>query len=47
MTNNLLIRQYANANGITVSAADVEKAIQEAYRYYPNGTPTPTLPRPR
>ncbi len=43
MVNDLLIRQYAKANGITVTAAEVEKAAQEALRYYPNGTPTPTL----
>jgi hypothetical protein len=43
MTNDLLIRQYAKANGITVTADDVEKAAQEALRYYQNGTPTPTL----
>lgn len=38
-----LIRQEAKKRGITVADADVEKAIQEAYRYYPNGTPTPTI----
>ena len=43
MVHDLLIRQYAKANGITVSAADVEKAAQEALQYYQNGTPTPTL----
>jgi peptidyl-prolyl cis-trans isomerase D len=43
MVNDLLIRQYAKANGIIVSAADVEKAAQEALRYYQNGTPSPTL----
>jgi peptidyl-prolyl cis-trans isomerase D len=43
MVNDLLIRQYAKANGITVSAADVEKRAQEALQYFPNGTPTPTL----
>jgi len=43
MVHDLLIRQYAKANGITVSPADVEKAAQEALRYYPNGTPTATL----
>ncbi len=43
MVHDLLIRQYAKANGITVSAADVEKAAQEAFQYYQNGTPTPTL----
>jgi peptidyl-prolyl cis-trans isomerase D len=43
MVNDLLIRQYAKANGITVSPDEVEKAAQEALRYYPNGTPTATL----
>jgi parvulin-like peptidyl-prolyl isomerase len=43
MTNDLLIRQYAKANGITISPADIEKAAQEALRYFQNGTPTPTL----
>lgn len=43
MVNSLLVRQYAKANGIIVTAADVDKAIQDALGYYPNGTPTPTL----
>ncbi len=43
MVHDLLIRQYAKADGITVSAADVEKAAEEALQYYTNGTPTPTL----
>ncbi len=43
ITNDLLIRQYAKTNGIVVTEADVEKAIQDAYGYYPDGTPTPTL----
>jgi parvulin-like peptidyl-prolyl isomerase len=43
ITNDLVIRQYAKANGIVVTAADVDKAIQDAYGYYPDGTPTPTL----
>ena len=43
MVHDLLIRQYAKANGITVSAADVEKAAEQALQYYTNGTPTPTL----
>jgi hypothetical protein len=42
ITNDLLIRQYAKANGIVVTKADVEKAIRDAYGYYPDGTPTPT-----
>ena len=43
MVDDLLIRQYAKANGITVSSVDVEKAAQEALRYFPDGTPTPTI----
>jgi hypothetical protein len=43
MTNDLLIRQYAKANGITVAAADVEEAIQHGFNFYPQGTPIPTL----
>ncbi len=37
-----LIRQYAAQNGITVSEEEVEKAIREAFQYYPDGTPTPS-----
>lgn len=40
--NEVLIRQYARQNGITVSAEDVERAIEEAYGYYPSGVPTST-----
>jgi peptidyl-prolyl cis-trans isomerase D len=43
ITNDLLIRQYAKANGIVVTAADLDKAIQDAFGYFPNGTPTATL----
>ena len=43
MVDDLLIRQYAKANGITVAADEVEKAAQAALNYYPSGTPTPTL----
>ncbi len=42
ITNDLIIRQYAKANGIVVTEADVEKAIHDAYGYYPDGTPTPS-----
>src|SRR5450759_2110384 len=41
--NDLLIRQYAKANGIVVTAADMDKALHDAFGYYPEGTPTPTL----
>ena len=43
MIKDLLIRQYAKANGITITPAEVEKAAQEALRFYQDGTPTPTL----
>jgi peptidyl-prolyl cis-trans isomerase D len=43
ITNDLLIRQYAAANGISVTAADIDKAIHDAFGYFPDGTPTPTL----
>ncbi len=42
ITNDLLIRQYAKANGIVVSAADLDKAMHDAFGYYPEGTPTPS-----
>ena len=40
LINDRLIRQEAKKRGITVSAADVDKALQESVQYYPNGTPT-------
>jgi len=43
ITNDLIIRQYAKANGIVVSAAEVDKAVSDAFGYYPDGTPTPSL----
>ena len=36
-----LIRQEAKKRNITASTADVEEKVQEAFSYYPNGTPTP------
>jgi parvulin-like peptidyl-prolyl isomerase len=36
-----LIRQEAKRRGITVTAQEVDKAVQEAFGYTPNGTPTP------
>ncbi|HTX93011.1 MAG TPA: peptidylprolyl isomerase [Anaerolineales bacterium] len=43
MINDLVIRQYAKANGITVTANDVETEIRNSLAYYPSGTPTVTL----
>jgi peptidyl-prolyl cis-trans isomerase D len=42
ITNDLLIRQFAKANGIIVTKTDMEKAIQDAFGYFPDGTPTAT-----
>ena len=43
MVDEILIRQEAEKRGISVSAEEVEAAIQEAYSFFPNGTPTPTI----
>jgi hypothetical protein len=43
ITNDLLIRQYAKANGIVVTAADLDKAMHDGFGYFPDGTPTPTI----
>ena len=43
MVDDILIRQEAEKRGISVSAEEVEAAIQEAYSFFPNGTSTPTI----
>ena len=43
MIGEILIRQEAEKRGISVSAEEVEIAIQEGYNFFPNGTPTPTI----
>ena len=43
LIDEALIRQEAEKRGITVSDEEVEKAIQEAYNFFPDGTPTPTI----
>jgi len=43
MTEEALIRQEAGKRGITASDDEVEQAVQEAYSFFPNGTPTPTI----
>lgn len=40
--DDLLLKQYGIENGITVTEADVEAAIQGTYQYFPAGTQTPT-----
>ncbi len=41
LVDDALIRQEAKQRGITVSEADIDKAIQDALGYFPDGTPTP------
>ena len=41
VVDETLIRQEAKRRGIVVSPADVDAAVQEAFGFYPNGTPTP------
>ncbi len=43
MIDEQLIRDEAAKRGITASKAEVDQAIQAAYQFFPNGTPTPTL----
>ncbi|MHC1784520.1 MAG: peptidylprolyl isomerase [Anaerolineaceae bacterium] len=37
-----VINLEAEKRGITVSEEEIDKAIQEAFRFFPNGTPVPT-----
>lgn len=43
MVDAVVIRQEANKRGITVSAEEVDKSIQDAFGYFPNGSPTPEI----
>jgi len=43
MIDEELIRQESAKRGITVSADELEKALQGNLGYYPNGSPTPTI----
>lgn len=46
---NQIIQQEADKRGITVPDAEVDKALQDYFGYYPNGTPTSaptTVPLP-
>jgi parvulin-like peptidyl-prolyl isomerase len=46
MVADKLVRQEAKKRGITVSPDEVEKRMQEAFRYFANGTPTPSPTAP-
>ncbi len=41
VVDETLIRQEAKRRGIVVSPEEVDAAVQEAFGFYPNGTPTP------
>jgi peptidyl-prolyl cis-trans isomerase D len=41
LVENELIAQYASENGISVSQDEIDKALQEAFGYYAQGTATP------
>ncbi|WKZ35525.1 MAG: peptidylprolyl isomerase [Anaerolineales bacterium] len=42
MVNEEVIRQEAAKLGITVSEAELDEALQSAFGFFPNGTPTPS-----
>lgn len=42
MVDNIIIREEAAARGITASDEEINEAIQAAFGFFPNGTPTPT-----
>jgi parvulin-like peptidyl-prolyl isomerase len=43
MVDDVLVRQEAEKRGITASKEEVDTLLQEAYNFYPNGSPTPTI----
>lgn len=43
LVNAQLVRLEAQRRGITVSPQEVDKAYQEFFGFYPDGTPTPTI----
>ena len=43
MIDNIIIREEAAQRGITASEEEVDEAIQQAFGFFPDGTPTPTV----
>lgn len=43
LIDEALTRQEAEKRGITVTDAEVDEKLQEAFNFFPNGTPTPTI----
>jgi peptidyl-prolyl cis-trans isomerase D len=43
MIDNLIIREEAAKRGISVSQAEIDEALQAAFGFFPDGTPTPTV----
>lgn len=42
MIDNILIREEAAARGMTASEEEIDQALQAAFGFFPDGTPTPT-----
>lgn len=43
MINDIIVQEEAAARGITVNEAEIDEALQSAFGFFPNGTPTPTV----
>lgn len=43
MIKDILIKEEADKLGISVSQAEIDEALQEAFRFFPQGTKTPTV----
>jgi parvulin-like peptidyl-prolyl isomerase len=43
MIDTLMIREEAAKRGITVSEEEIDRAVEAAFGFFPDGTPTPTV----